>query len=391
MRVGFTLRGSMRSAGGYYYLLNLLCVLRKFESEQLTPILLVGEDEAQERLTPFQNLPGLEIRRSNALNRSRQTSAAARALLLGSDPQIRALLREAALDVLFEAAVFYGWRTGCPVLAWFPDFQHRALPHLFRLVGWWRRELGFRLQVTAKRHVIVSSQDALALALHHYLLPERVSVVRFALPPPSSHDVERISETVAKYGLPSRYFFMPNQFWLHKNHLLVIEALARLAKHGDVPTVIASGQQVDPRNHGHFDRVREAVHRHGLDPYFLMPGLLPKEDMAPLLLGATALLNPSLYEGWSTPVEEAKSAGVPMILSDLDVHREQAEGQAVFFARHDPGALADVLLSFTDQDPEVRQRRRELAGTQAELRIAQFAHAFVAATQQACPPSALRR
>lgn len=381
----------MRSAGGYYYLLNLLCVLRKFESEQITPILLVGEDEAQERLTPFQNLPGLEIRRSSALNRSRQTSVAARALLLGSDPQIRAFLREAALDVLFEAAVFYGWRPGCRVLAWFPDFQHRALPHLFRLVGWWRRELGFRLQVTAKRHVIVSSQDALALALRHYLLPERVSVVRFALPPPSYHDVERISETVAKYGLPKRYFFMPNQFWLHKNHLLVIEALARLAKHGDVPTVLASGQQVDPRDHVHLDRVREAVHRHGLDPYFLMPGLLPKEDMAPLLLGATALLNPSLYEGWSTPVEEAKSAGVPMILSDLDVHREQAEGQAVFFARHDPGALADVLLYFTDQDPEVRQRRRELAGTQAELRIAQFAHAFVAATQQACPPSALRR
>jgi hypothetical protein len=39
----------------------------------------------------------------------------------------------------------------------------------------------------------------------------------------------------------------------------------------------------------------------------------------------------------------------------------------------------------------MRQRRRELAGSQAELRIAQFAHAFVAATQQACPPSAMRR
>jgi glycosyltransferase involved in cell wall biosynthesis len=391
MRVGFTLRGSMRSAGGYYYLLNLLCVLRKFESEKLTPILLVGEDEAQERLAPFQNLPGLEIRRSRALNRSRQASAAARALVLGCDTQVRALLREAALDVLFEAATFYGWRPGCRVLAWFPDFQHRALPHLFSPVGWWRRELGFRLQVTANRHVIVSSHDALAHALRHYLPPQHVSVVRFALPPPSAHDVDRISQTVAKYGLPSRYFFMPNQFWLHKNHLLVIEALARLAKQGEVPTVLASGQQVDPRHHGYFERVREAVNRHGLEPYFLMPGLLPKEDMAPLLLGATALLNPSLYEGWSTPVEEAKSAGVPMILSDLDVHREQAEGQAVFFARHDPGALADALRSFTDQDPEVRQRRRELAGTQAELRIAQFAHAFVTATQKAFPPTAMRR
>lgn len=381
----------MRSAGGYYYLLNLLCSLRQFESDQLTPILLVGEDEAQDRLFPFQKLPGLEIRRSRALNRSRQTSAAARALLLGCDTQVRALLREAAVDVLFEAAMFYGWRPGCRVLAWFPDFQHRALPHLFSPFGWWRRELGFRLQVTANRHVIVSSHDALAHALRHYLPPQHVSVVRFALPPPSAHDVDRISQTVVKYGLPSRYFFMPNQFWLHKNHLLVIEALARLAKQGEAPTVLATGQQVDPRHHGHFERVRQAVQRHGLEPCFLMPGLLPKEDMAPLLLGATAMLNPSLYEGWSTPVEEAKSAGVPMILSDLDVHREQAEGQAVFFARHDPGALADALRSFIDQDPEVRQRRRELAGTQAELRIAQFAHAFVTATQKACPSKAMRR
>lgn len=390
MRVGFTLRGSMRSSGGYYYLLNLFCLLRQYESQQLTPILLVGDDEAQERLTPFQNLPGLEIRRSRALNRSRQASAAARALLLGSDPQIKALLLDAALDVLFEAAMFYGWRSGCRVLAWFPDFQHRALPHLFSPFGWWRRELGFRLQVAARRHVIVSSYDALSLALRHYLPPQRVSVVRFSLPPPSAHDVERISTTVAKYALPSRYFFMPNQFWSHKNHLLVIEALARLAQHGEVPTVLASGQQVDLRHHGHFERVRDAVHRHGLEPYFLMPGLLPKEDMAPLLLGATALLNPSLYEGWSTPVEEAKSAGVPMILSDLDVHREQAEGQAVFFARHDPDSLAEALRFFPDQDPEVRERRRELACTQAELRVAQFAHAFVAATQQACRPPAMR-
>jgi glycosyltransferase involved in cell wall biosynthesis len=381
----------MRSAGCYYYLLNLLCVLRNFGSEKLTPILLVGEDEARERLAPFQNLPWLEIRRSRALNRSRQTLAAVRALLLGSDPQIRLLLHEASVDVLFEAATFYGWRPGCRVLAWFPDFQHRALPHLFSPVGWWRRELGFRLQVAAKRHVIVSSHDALAHALCHYLSPQQVSVVRFALPPPSAHDVDRISETIAKYGLPSRYFFMPNQFWLHKNHLLVIEALACLAKQGEVPTVLASGQQVDPRHPGHFERVREAVQRHGLEPYFLMPGLLPKEDMAPLLLGAKALLNPSLYEGWSTPVEEAKSAGVPMILSDLDVHREQAEGQAVFFARHDPCDLAVALRTLIDRDLEVSHRQRDLAGSEAELRIAQFAHAFVSATQQAYSTSVTLR
>ncbi len=43
------------------------------------------------------------------------------------------------------------------------------------------------------------------------------------------------------------------------------------------------------------------------------------------MLCSTALINPSQFEGWSTTVEEAKSLGVKMLLSDLEVHKEQAK------------------------------------------------------------------
>ena len=56
-----------------------------------------------------------------------------------------------------------------------------------------------------------------------------------------------------------------------------------------------------------------------------------------------ALINPSRFEGWSTTVEEAKSFGVPMILSDIDVHREQTGGVARYFGTDDPEALANHL------------------------------------------------
>jgi hypothetical protein len=49
----------------------------------------------------------------------------------------------------------------------------------------------------------------------------------------------------------------------------------------------------------------------------------------------SASLNPSRFEGWSTVVEEIKALGVPMILSDLRMHRERAGETARYFAPDD--------------------------------------------------------
>jgi hypothetical protein len=43
------------------------------------------------------------------------------------------------------------------------------------------------------------------------------------------------------------------------------------------------------------------------------------------------LINPSLYEGWSTTVEEGKIFNKKMILSHLKVHKEQCGNKALYF------------------------------------------------------------
>src|SRR5690606_17136877 len=127
-----------------------------------------------------------------------------------------------------------------------------------------------------------------------------------------------------RYGLPPTYFFLPNQFWSHKNHATVIEALALLKARGRAVTVAASGNPVDPRDPAHFERLTARAAALGVDDLFRPLGLIPYADIALLMRGSAALINPSLFEGWSTTVEEAKATGTPMILSSLDVHREQA-------------------------------------------------------------------
>ncbi len=109
---------------------------------------------------------------------------------------------------------------------------------------------------------------------------------------------------------------------------------------------------------------------------FIAPGLIPYADLIDLMYASAALLNPSLYEGWSTTVEEARSAGVPMLLSDLDVHKEQAGGQAEYFAARDVDSLANLLQCFEPLSAERRAQLRLAASIDAHARVQTFARSF---------------
>jgi len=98
---------------------------------------------------------------------------------------------------------------------------------------------------------------------------------------------------------------------------------------------------------------------------------------------AGAVINPSLFEGWSTTVEEAKSMGVPMLLSDIGVHREQAEGRASFFDPHAPETLADLLVAFEPLPQADREALLGRAAVDAAHRVARFADDFCAVSEAA--------
>ena len=176
-------------------------------------------------------------------------------------------------------------------------------------------------------------------------------MVRFATQPSPAFLTANPAEIVAQYQLPEKYFYLPNQFYTHKNHQVVVDALTILAQRGFDAVVCASGSTEDRRERGYFDQVMGQVRSRGLEKRFRHLGMIPLSHVYALLRACTGLINPSRSEGWSTTVEEAKSFGVPMILSDLDVHREQTAGTASYFGTDDPAALADHLMRVS-QDSE---------------------------------------
>jgi glycosyltransferase involved in cell wall biosynthesis len=112
----------------------------------------------------------------------------------------------------------------------------------------------------------------------------------------------------------------------------------------------------------------------GLERNFRYLGIIPLPQVYALLRATAALINPSRFEGWSTTVEEAKSFGVPMILSDIDVHREQTADTARYFGIDDPAALANHLLHAAQIPGSVVIRNLLL---NLDERVAAFANNFV--------------
>jgi glycosyltransferase involved in cell wall biosynthesis len=183
---------------------------------------------------------------------------------------------------------------------------------------------------------------------------------------------------LAHYGLPPKYFYLPNQFWRHKNHQVVVDALAVLRKRGLDVVVAASGSPKDPREANYFDGLMGQVRAHGIDANFRYLGMIPLDHVYALLRASMALINPSRFEGWSTTVEEAKAFSVPLILSDIDVHREQAGGSAHYFGLDDPGTLADKLWQLWHV-PEPSAARDLVPDL--DQRVAAFAADFAQALQ----------
>jgi glycosyltransferase involved in cell wall biosynthesis len=291
--------------------------------------------------------------------------------------------RESGIHVVFEPAQFYGWRLPLPAIAWTPDFQHRRLRLHFATTAYWKRELGFQAQILSKRRIMVSSEDARRDCERFYPASRGAThVVRFAVQhrPLDAGDARAIAD---RYGLPSQFFFLPNQFYPHKNHECVIRALHILKARGRSVVVAVTGKQDNREDPQLFPRLMGMVDEWQLHSQFRPFGLIPLQHVFALMQASVALINPSHFEGWSTTVEEAKSIGVPMLLSSIEVHREQAGERAVFFDPQSPDDLAAALENFLPLAEDERRCAYQQAVTDTERRVQQFAEEFCILVERA--------
>jgi glycosyltransferase involved in cell wall biosynthesis len=160
-------------------------------------------------------------------------------------------------------------------------------------------------------------------------------------PLPNEQELDRVRE---KYGLPNRYFFYPAQFWPHKNHALIIQAIKLIAdESGEAVPVIFTGAYWSYIMAANFKETMGLAARLGIGDRVRYLGHVPDEDMAALYTMSAGLVMPTFFGPTNIPPIESWHFGRPTITSDIRGLREQVGDASLLVDPRSPQALAEAM------------------------------------------------
>jgi glycosyltransferase involved in cell wall biosynthesis len=246
---------------------------------------------------------------------------------------------------------------------WVHDFQELRLPEFFsREEAQKRSALPTKVAQLKNATLIVSSQDA--LNDFKTFFPEfvcKVRVWRFAssLPDFSTIDIGTVKK---EFKINDRYFLCSNQFWQHKNHMVILEAINILKDRNLEYQVVFTGKNFDHRNPQYFEKLQRYISDKGLEKWTNFVGFIDRKVQLCLGSNAISYIQPSFFEGWSTTVEDAKCLNQYVILSDIPVHKEQMDYNVSFFNPKCAQSLAEAIVNLLTKETvkEVRDYSRNI-------------------------------
>jgi glycosyltransferase involved in cell wall biosynthesis len=279
-------------------------------------------------------------RRARALRKA----AAERLPLIGPRLAVRSSdgsIEAAGVDVVhfpFQDA----FTTEVPSLYQPHDLQHLRLPELFSRWHFARRETIYRTHCDRAAAVVAMSSWGRRDLIESYGLPEeKVWVVPGAsvLQAYPASTAEELAGVRTRLALPDSFLLYPAQPWPHKNHRRLLEALSLIRERTgtSIPLVCTGARPAA------FAAVRDQARELGMSEATTFPGFVSPKELRGLFELATALVFPSLFEGWGLPICEAFSAGLPIASSSATGLPDLVGDAGLIFDPESPERIAEAV------------------------------------------------
>jgi glycosyltransferase involved in cell wall biosynthesis len=239
------------------------------------------------------------------------------------------------LDIYDEGRAFQ-------VATCIPDLQHLTYPYFFESAERSRRDFAFGAAMGSADLVFTLSRFTRKDLARTYGCDERQIKVVYPSPAPrfleGSASAAAVDRAKQKFELPSRYAIFPSNFWPHKNHTRLFEALRRLRHHGvAIPLVLVGDASVADK------ALKQQLERAKGEGWLWVVGYIAEEELHAIVSGAAFLLFPSLFEGFGIPVAEALAIGIPVASSNACSLPEVGGDAARYFDPDDVESIARVV------------------------------------------------
>lgn len=244
-------------------------------------------------------------------------------------PVAKTLLREHCDLWIFPSQDGWSYQVPVPALVSILDLMHRyerQFPEVSARGEYFLRERHYRNICRWAKGILVDSEVGKQHVVESYgVAPERVHVLPYVAPE-SVSSCKAPENFDARYQLPEKFIFYPAQFWEHKNHKRLIQAVGRLKESiPDIKVVL-----VGSKKNAYPSAVRLAEDLNvSRDVIFL--GYVPDEDLPEIYRRARALIMPTFFGPTNIPPLEAFAIGCPTAISGIYGIPEQVGDAALLF------------------------------------------------------------
>ena len=276
-------------------------------------------------------------------------------------PEANRWFKNCGVDLMiYPESTRLSFEAGVPYIMAIHDLQHRLQPEFPEVSAdgeWERREYRFRNGARCATLLLADSEVGKEDILNFYgsygVTPDKVKVLPFLPACYLARDLSRVERERVRtiYRLPERYLFYPAQFWPHKNHARIVQALGLLKQEHNlnIPVVFCGSNAGEIRERT-FREVMSLSSQLGREKQIHYLGYVPDEDMSGIYAEAVALVMPTFFGPTNIPILEAWTFGCPVLTSDIRGIREQVQNAAVLVDPRSVEAIASgIYRCWTDE------------------------------------------
>lgn len=240
-------------------------------------------------------------------------------------------------------------KLGIKGIQWIPDLQHKYYPDFFSVEEIVKRDTEYE---KSDEPLVLSSLDSLKSYNLFYTQRDSYVVHFVSYIKNEIYNLGNGKEKIIlrRLGLnASNYICISNQFWQHKNHIVVLKAIEILSeKNPDFEfKFVFTGEPKDYRNLDYYNQLMRLFNKDEIKSRTKVLGFMNRMDQLAIMKNAKFIIQPSLFEGWGTVVEDAKVLDKLILLSDIPVHHEQMNENCILFNPYNPEELADKIVEMS--------------------------------------------
>lgn len=262
---------------------------------------------------------------------------------------LRRACQKKKLDVYHETGFVPAALTTLPTVYTIHDLTLITHSNLHPRERVWFHEFFRKRRMRYATHILTVSEfmrQEICQILH--LKPEDVTAVPEAPAPLFYPRIKIAIQSVCqKLSLPNEFLLFVGSLEPRKNLSRIVQAL-RMTK-TDIPLVIVGWEGWGDKGW------KETIEKTDLRKRIYFTGYVDDESLSNLYSGATALVYPSLYEGFGLPILEAMACGCPVICSNLASMPEVAGDAAMKVNPYNVEELAAAIDNLTG-DTQIWQK-----------------------------------